>query len=88
VENLSKNMAKRKTDWLTYKKQLPKNWIQEAQKLIADKGFTMTDAQIRDTRFGSITDTQKQELVWSAIKDLKKNHQKKKKKLQKLTALD
>jgi hypothetical protein len=77
-------MANKKNSWSAWKAQLPKNWIQEVQKIIAEDGFQITIQQIRDTRYGYITDAAKQELVWKAIRKLRRLHLSRQKKLAKL----
>lgn len=77
----------KKTDWSTFKKDLPKNWIQEVQALLASEGMVLTLSQIRDIRYGGSADEEKEARVWIAIKKLKARHLNRKKRMQRLKAL-
>jgi hypothetical protein len=78
----------KKPSWRTYRSQLPRNWIQEVQKLITNEGFSLSETQIRDIRIGKIIDPNKAGTCLDSNKNCEKPYQAQQKKLLKLKALN
>ncbi len=73
--------------WEEYKKNLPYNYAKEVQKMLISNGLNYTIDQIKDIRAGRILDTEKQVIVWSAIRKLRKSYQARAKRLKILKSL-
>lgn len=73
-----------KTNWLKFKKQLPRNHNEEAAKILLQQGLQLTAQTVRDVIRNKITDPETQQKVWQALRQVKTNYQKKRRRIKKL----
>lgn len=68
------------------RKGLPKNWRQQVAETLATKGFSVSSQKIYDTARGRVKDEELAAAVQEAVKELRKEHGRKTRRLRVLTA--